>query len=102
MLRRKFGKDEIAALRGDSGRFATFIRERNSGSIIRMLERFGRFDGSDSRELLFLLMDHENERIRALCLKNLAKIGDVSLLGFLSAWRGMMKARRFGARLCLP
>jgi DNA modification methylase len=80
MLSKKVTKDLIDELKNDTKAFASFLQNQNNGAIIYILERLGRLENGYSREPLLNLLNNSNEKIRSLAIKNLAKIGDASLL----------------------
>ena len=57
-----------------------FIRENNIGALIKLLDKMGRLNADFDSKPLLSLLKHENERIRSLAVKNLAKIGDSNLI----------------------
>lgn len=57
-----------------------FIREKNNGTLIKSLNRLGRLNADFERKPLLNLLEHENEKIRRLAVKNLAKLGDSNLI----------------------
>ncbi len=71
---------ESVLLKKDPEVMKQFIRQNNSGAIIRLLDRLGRLDDDFDIKSLTSLIKHNNERIRSLAVKNLAKIGDSNLL----------------------
>jgi len=56
------------------------IRQDNIGAIIKLLDRLGRLHENFDTKPLMILLKHDNERIRGLAIKNLAKIGDSNLV----------------------
>jgi DNA modification methylase len=70
----------IERLKNEPNDFISFLRDQNDGTIIFVLEKLGRLDNSYSREPLLSLLNHRNENIRVLAIKNLAKLEDLSLL----------------------
>ncbi|PKP59326.1 MAG: restriction endonuclease subunit M [Candidatus Altiarchaeales archaeon HGW-Altiarchaeales-1] len=63
----------------EADKIPEFIRQNKYGDITRLLDGLGRLNNKfDSTPLLFLLK-HENEKIRCLAVKNLAKIGNSNL-----------------------
>ncbi len=57
-----------------------FIRQNNTKALIKLLDRIGRLNADFDSKPLLNLLKHKNERIRSLAVKNLAKIGDSSLI----------------------
>lgn len=80
VLQKEFNKDEIDILKNDAGILSSFFETKNDGSVVYVLENLGRLENGHSKEPLLKLLNNENENIRLLAIKNLAKIGDVSLL----------------------
>ncbi|MBI2630893.1 HEAT repeat domain-containing protein [Candidatus Nomurabacteria bacterium] len=80
VLQKEFNKDEIDILKNDTEILSSFFENKNDGSIVYVLENLGRLENGDSKEPLIKLLNNKNENIRLLAIKNLAKIGDVSLL----------------------
>ncbi|MCL6088175.1 MAG: HEAT repeat domain-containing protein [Actinobacteria bacterium] len=70
----------IDHLKNDPKSLSSFLQYQNDGTIIYVLEKLGRLENGYSREPLLNLLNHLNENIRALSIKNLAKIEDISLL----------------------
>ena len=56
------------------------IRQDNIGAIVKLLDRLGRLNEDFDTNPLMILLKHDNERIRGLAIKNLAKIGDSNLV----------------------
>ena len=56
------------------------IRRDNIGAIVKLLDRLGRLNEDFDTKPLMALLKHDNERIRGLAIKNLAKIGDSNLV----------------------
>ena len=54
--------------------------KNNYSALIRLLNRLGRIPADFDKKPLLNLLKHNNERIRCLAVKNLAKIGDNSLV----------------------
>jgi len=73
-------KGLIDELKNNTGAFYSFLQSQNDGTIVHTLEKLGRLENGYSKEPLLDLLSSQNEKIRALSIKNLAKIGDVSLL----------------------
>ncbi|MGB4463934.1 MAG: DNA methyltransferase [Candidatus Hydrothermia bacterium] len=70
----------IDKLKNDPKAFLSFLQNQNDGIIIYILEKLGRLENDYSKEPLQNLLNHPNENIRALSIKNLAKIQDINLL----------------------
>lgn len=80
ILSKQINKELIGKLKNDTKALLSFLQNQNEGTIIYVLEKLGRLENGYSREPLLNLMNNTNENIRFLAIKNLAKIGDVSLL----------------------
>lgn len=75
-------KQTIEHIKKDSNLFWSVVREQNDNGLIYLLSKLGRLEkGFNSQPLMFLLTK-QNENIRALAMKNLAKLEDISLLSF--------------------
>jgi len=73
-------KNLIENIKNNSKLFWSFVREQNDSSLIYFLNKLGRLDKGFNSEPLMFLLSHPNENIRALAMKNLAKLEDISLL----------------------
>lgn len=63
----------------ESNEIYKLFSENNNGKLIKVLDKLGKLsDNFDNNSLVYLL-EHENEKIRCLAVKNLAKTEDVSL-----------------------
>lgn len=80
VLSKQINKEQIDGLKNDTQALLTFLQDQNDGTIVYVLEKLGRLENGYSKQPLLNLLDNNNETIRSLALKNLAKIGDVSLL----------------------
>jgi DNA modification methylase len=80
VLQKEFNREEIDILKNDKDVLSSFFQTKNDGSIVYVLENLGRLENGDHKKSLLKLLDNPNENIRLLAVKNLAKIGDVSLL----------------------
>lgn len=80
VLSKQINKEQIDSLKNDTKALLTFLQDQNDGTIIYVLEKLGRLENGYSKQPLLNLLENNNETIRSLALKNLAKIGDVSLL----------------------
>ncbi|HOM04825.1 MAG TPA: DNA methyltransferase [Candidatus Kapabacteria bacterium] len=67
-------------MKNDPDKLSSFLQNQNDGSIIYVLEKLGRLENGNSRQPLLNLLNHSNESIRALSIKNLAKLEDITLL----------------------
>ena len=80
ILSQKINRELIDRLKNDPKAFSSFIQNQNDGIIIYVLEKLGRLENGYSKEPLLNLLNHVNENVRALSIKNLAKLEDVNLL----------------------
>jgi len=80
VLSKQINKEKIDSLKNDTKALLSFLQDQNDGTIVYVLEKLGRLENGYSKQPLLNLLDNNNEAIRSLALKNLAKIGDVSLL----------------------
>jgi len=80
VLSQKINGELINRLKNDPKVFSSFLQNQNDGTIIYVLEKLGRLENDYSKEPLLNLLNHANENVRALSIKNLAKIEDINLL----------------------
>ncbi|MCL4546280.1 MAG: HEAT repeat domain-containing protein [Deltaproteobacteria bacterium] len=80
VLSKQINKDQIDIMKNDTEALLSFLEDQNDGTVIYVLEKFGRLENGYSKQPLLNLLNNKNETIRSLAIKNLAKIGDVSLL----------------------
>lgn len=80
LLGKQVNKEMIDELKNDTKALFSFLQNQNDGMIVYVLEKLGRLENGYSREPLLNLLGNQNENIRALSVKNLAKMSDVSLL----------------------
>jgi len=80
ILSQKINGELIDRLKNDPKTFLSFIQNQNDGIIIYVLEKLGRLENGYSKEPLLNLLNHVNENVRALSIKNLAKLEDINLL----------------------
>ena len=73
-------KKQINDLKSNTKALLSFLQNQNNSTIIYGLEKLGRLKSGYNKEQLLNLLAHNNETIRSLTTKNLAKIGDISLL----------------------
>ena len=83
-LSKQFNKESIEHLKNDTQAFTRFLQEKNDSTIIFVLEKFGRLNNGYSKKPLLSLLNKENETIRLLAIRNLAKLGDIALLDTLA------------------
>ncbi len=79
-LSKQISKEQISNLKNNPQEFASFLQHQNDGSIIYILEKLGKLDNANCKKPLLNLLKKNDEKIRALTLKNLAKIQSPSLL----------------------
>jgi len=79
-LSKQINKEQIDSLKNDTKALVSFLQYQNDGTIVYVLEKLGRLENGYSKQPLLNLLNNNNETIRSLALKNLAKIGDISLL----------------------
>jgi DNA modification methylase len=70
----------LSAIKSDEKAFSKYIQTSNDGGTIKLLEKLGRLEDSKLSGELLKLLRNSNSKIRALALKNLAKLGDIELL----------------------
>jgi len=70
----------IDSLKNNTEALSSYLQKQNDGTIVYMLEKMGRLENGHSKEPLLNLLKNKNDSIRSLAVKNLAKIGDISLL----------------------
>lgn len=80
ILNQQINGNLINRLKNDPKYFLSFLQSQSDGTIIYVLEKLGRLENGYSIEPLQNLLNHPNENIRALSLKNLAKLEDINLL----------------------
>ncbi len=79
-LGKEINKEVIDELKNNTQSLVTFLQNKNDGTIVYALGKLGRLQNGDSKEPLLSLLNNQNENIRTLAIKNLAKMGDISLL----------------------
>ena len=82
MQNKVLNKEFIKNIKNDDNYLFDFFKNQNERSILYLLENLGRFENGYSKYPLLYLLNHKNENIRALSLKNLAKLSDLELLNF--------------------
>jgi len=80
ILSQKINGELIDRLKNDPKFFSSFIQNQNDGIIIYVLEKLGRLENGYIKEPLLNLLNHVNETVRSLSIKNLAKLEDINLL----------------------
>lgn len=81
ILNKQVSSEIIDGLKNNTQSLLSFIQNQNDSSIVYVLEKLGRLENGYMKQPLLNLANNSNETIRVLSIKNLAKIGDVSLLG---------------------
>lgn len=79
-LSQQLNRERIDELKNDTQALLFFLQNQNNGTIVYALEKLGRLENAYSKGPLLSLLGNQNENIRVLAIKNLAKIGDISLL----------------------
>ncbi|WP_444550721.1 DNA methyltransferase [Candidatus Magnetomonas plexicatena] len=67
-------------MKNNTAALLSFLQDQNDSTIVYMLQKLGRLENGFSKQPLLNLLSRNNETIRSLAIKNLAKIGDISLL----------------------
>ena len=88
ILSKQVNKATIDELKNDTQALLSFLQNQNDGTIVYVLEKLGHLENGYSREPLLNLLNNRNENIRALSLKNLAKMADISLLSVFIKYAG--------------
>lgn len=73
-------KEFIENIKNDSRNLSSFMKGQNEGNVIHLLSKIGRLADNFNKDSLMPLLDSENEDIRALAIKNLAKLENIGLL----------------------
>jgi DNA modification methylase len=73
-------KIEIDSLKNNEYLINDFIKTENCGNIISILNHLGKLPKDFSPKPLLLALENDNNKIRYLALKNLAKLSDIKLL----------------------
>lgn len=79
-MKKEIDKDFIDNIKNDEKYLTEYLKSNNDRTIINLLEKLGRLENGYSRNPLLSILNHKNENIRLLALKNLAKLSDLSLL----------------------
>jgi len=80
LLSKQINKEGIDDLKNNAQVFSSFLQNQTDGMIIHVLEKLGRLENGHSRGPLLDLLNNQNENIRVLSVKNLAKMSDISML----------------------
>ena len=67
-------------MKEQSKRLDEVINSNNLRDLIKMLDRLGRLNPKFDKKPLIKLLNHQNDKIRSLSVKNLAKLEDITLL----------------------
>lgn len=67
-------------LEQNSNDFVTLIKDSNNGELSKILTKLGKLPENFDETPLLNLLNHENDKIRFLAMKNLAKLSKISLL----------------------
>ncbi len=70
---------EAELLKKEPEMIQDIIRQNNVGALVKSLDRLGRLDSNYDIKPLMNLLKHDNDKVRSLAIKNLAKIGDDNL-----------------------
>lgn len=73
-------KGQIDSLKNSAKSFSKFLQTQNDSAVVFVLEKLGKLGNDHSKQPLLSLLSNGNKKIRRLAIKNLAKIGDISLL----------------------
>lgn len=73
-------KDFIDEIKNNPERLSVFMNGQREKNIIYVLNKIGRVENGHIKDPLIALLDKENEKIRELAIKNLAKLEKSSLL----------------------
>lgn len=71
---------EVEIIKKEHEKFYDYVRGNNIGALINFLDKLGRLPSEFDRKPLLDLLNHENDKIRYLVIKNLAKLEDINLL----------------------
>ncbi len=71
---------ELELLKKEPEKIQDLKMQRNSGAIIKLLDRLGRLNKDFDTQPLLNLLKNNNEKVRSLAIKNLAKIGNTELV----------------------
>lgn len=80
MNRTLIDKPFIENIKNDHNSLLYFLREQRESDVIYLLNKIGRLNGDFNKEPLLILLEKDNENIRSLAVKNLAKLEDVTLI----------------------
>lgn len=83
-LAEKINDNIIDKLKNNADVFSDFLEEQNDGVVIYTLEKLGKLQNHSSKKPLLNLLKNSNENVRALAIKNLAKLSDIDLLPLFS------------------
>lgn len=80
MNRALIDKEFISNIKSDSDNLLYFLNQQKESNIIFFLNKIGRIDSNFDKTPFLSLLNKDNDEIRALAIKNLAKLGDIKLL----------------------
>lgn len=80
MNRALIDKIFISNIKDNTQELLYFLNEQKESNIIFFLNKVGRLEDRTNQKPFLLLLERENDEIRALAIKNLAKFGDIKLL----------------------
>lgn len=80
LLDKKF----IKGLKKNPKTLLSFIKNEGNGTVVRLLNRFGKLDKNFNKDSLIFLLNDSSENVRMLAIKNLAKLKDITLLPIFS------------------
>jgi len=74
------GQTDILKLKGSPEQLSSFLSKATSKEAARLLDRLGRLPSDFNRHPLLQMLQHSDSKLRALTVKNLAKLSDLSLV----------------------
>lgn len=80
LLDKQMDKGQIESLKNSTKSLSKFLQTQNDSAVVFVLEKLGKLGNNHSKQPLLSLLFNGNKKIRRLAIKNLAKIGDISLL----------------------
>ncbi len=73
-------KKLVDKLKNDAPKFKNFVSSASNKDIKYVLDKLGKLENNDLKEPLLELLKHKDDPVRALAVKNLAKMKDDSLI----------------------
>ena len=67
-------------MKKDINNFFDEITNKSNGDLVRLLNKLGKLPEDFDEKPLLCLLKHKNEKVRYLAIKNLAKLGKITLL----------------------